>query len=44
MYVATVLQPGRSAAEELSHKHRLILTVLGMIVPNFVVVLFGDMH
>ncbi|KAK7690245.1 hypothetical protein QCA50_006900 [Cerrena zonata] len=44
LYVATVLQPGRSASEELSHKHRLILTVLGMIVPNFVVVLFGDMH
>ena len=44
LYVATVLQPGRSAADELSHRHRLILTVLGMVLPNLVIVLFGDMH
>ncbi|CAL1712509.1 unnamed protein product [Somion occarium] len=44
LYVATVLQPGKSTSDELSHRHRLILTILGMIVPNLISTLFGDVH
>ncbi|KAI0081606.1 ZIP-like iron-zinc transporter [Panus rudis PR-1116 ss-1] len=44
LYVATVLQPGRTTADELNNRTRLILTIVGMIIPTLITSIFGDVH
>jgi len=44
LYVATVLQPGKASSEDISNRLRLLLTILGMILPSLIGSLFGDVH
>ena len=44
MYVAAVLQPGKSASEELDEKARLALTVTGILIPVLVGAFVGHDH
>jgi len=44
LYVATVLQPGKSSTEEIGNKMRVFLTILGILVPTFISLAFGDVH
>ncbi|KAH8082019.1 Zinc/iron permease [Cristinia sonorae] len=44
LFVATVLQPGKSASDELGNRLRFVLIILGMLVPVTLSSLVGDVH
>lgn len=44
LYVATVLQPGKHAAEELDEKTRMAITIGGIAIPVLIAALVGHEH
>jgi len=44
LFVATVLQPGKAASDDLNQRMRFLLIVLGMLVPMMLSSLVGDVH
>lgn len=44
LYVATVLQPGKAASEELGEKVRMVLVVCGIFIPVLIGVFVGHEH
>ncbi|TCD61216.1 hypothetical protein EIP91_008785 [Steccherinum ochraceum] len=44
LFVATVLQPGKAATDELPSRMRFLLIILGMVVPTLLSSLVGDVH